>query len=209
VRVFTGSTKEALFGAQQNMLGLLEASTKDDAAIMAAIDELEKLNPTVAPARHPLVVGKWRLRWSQQQESSNFFQKLFADIASDNFQIINQDDTLENLVLIGPLTVSARAPICAVSDSRTEVRISTVDVSVGSVKVWNKTFEPKLGRGAGWVDQLYLDDELRISRGNKGSLFVHTREETSDGGSNEKKQREAQAKTGSGDAAQGTALAKR
>ena len=65
VRVFTGSSKEALFGAQQNMLALLEASSRDDAAILAAIDELEKLNPTPAPARDPSLLGKWRLRWSQ------------------------------------------------------------------------------------------------------------------------------------------------
>jgi hypothetical protein len=139
VRVFTGSSKEALFGAQQNMLALLEASSRDDAAILAAIDELEKLNPTPAPARHNSLLGKWRLRWSQQQESSNFFQKLFAGVASDNFQILNKDDTLENLVLLGPLTVSATAPTQAVSDSRTEVRISTVDVSVGGTRVWRKT----------------------------------------------------------------------
>lgn len=176
VRVFTGSSKEALFGAQQNMLGLLEASSRDDGAILAAIDELEKLNPTPAPARDPSLLGKWRLRWSQQQKSSNFFQKLFADVASDNFQILNADDTLENLVRIGPLEVSATAPATAVSDSRTEVRISTVDVSVGGTRVWGKTLEPRPGRGAGWVEQLYLDDELRISRGNKGSLFVHSRE---------------------------------
>ena len=27
----------------------------------------------------------------------------------------------------------------------------------------------------GYTDWLYLDEELRISRGNKGSLFIHTR----------------------------------
>jgi hypothetical protein len=200
VRVFTGSSKEALFGAQQNMLALLEATSRDDAAILAAIDELEKLNPTPAPARHNSLLGKWRLRWSQQQESSNFFQKLFAGVASDNFQILNKDDTLENLVLLGPLTVSATAPTQAVSDSRTEVRISTVDVSVGGTRVWRKTLEPKPGRGAGWVEQLYLDDELRISRGNKGSLFVHSREFEGT--------REASGNTGGGEE-NVTALAKR
>ena len=79
-------------------------------------------------------------------------------------------------MLLGPLTVSATAPTAAVSATRTEVRISTVDVSVGGTRVWGKTLEPKPGRGAGWVEQLYLDDQLRISRGNKGSLFVHSRE---------------------------------
>ena len=29
----------------------------------------------------------------------------------------------------------------------------------------------------GYVDWLYLDDNLRITQGSRGSLFVHTREE--------------------------------
>ena len=32
-------------------------------------------------------------------------------------------------------------------------------------------------RPPGYVDWLYLDDNLRITQGSKGSLFVHTREE--------------------------------
>jgi PAP_fibrillin len=28
----------------------------------------------------------------------------------------------------------------------------------------------------GYVDWLYLDEDLRITRGNKGSVFIHTRE---------------------------------
>ena len=35
-----------------------------------------------------------------------------------------------------------------------------------------KTDEPP-----GFVDWLYLDDDIRITRGSKGSLFIHTREE--------------------------------
>ena len=40
---------------------------------------------------------------------------------------------------------------------------------------------PKPGRGAGWVEQTFLDDEMRISVGNKGSVFVHVRERERDG----------------------------
>lgn len=31
--------------------------------------------------------------------------------------------------------------------------------------------------GGGYIDWLYLDETLRVTRGNKGSLFVHTRED--------------------------------
>lgn len=31
-------------------------------------------------------------------------------------------------------------------------------------------------QGPAYVDWLYLDDDLRITRGSKGSLFVHTKQ---------------------------------
>ena len=107
MRIFKGGSKEMLFGAKQNMLGCLERS--DEAGIEAAIDELGGMNPTEAPAESPLLGGKWRLVWSKQAESANPFQKAFGKAAKKNYQIINVDGSLENLVELGPLTVSGRA----------------------------------------------------------------------------------------------------
>ena len=177
VRVFTGGRKEALFGARENMLSLLERGATDDAAIEAAIEELSGMNPTEAPARDPKLIGTWRLMWSKQAETANPFQRAFGALAKDNFQILNADDTLENLVRLGPLTVSARAPVKATSDTRVEVSISTIDISLFGNVVKTMRMTPKPGRGAGYVEQLFLDDALRVSRGNKGSVFVHRRED--------------------------------
>lgn len=52
------------------------------------------------------------------------------------------------------------------SDIRTEVRIATVDVSVFGVAVKTIEMEPKPGRGAGWVEQLYL-----VGRGGWEPVF--------------------------------------
>ena len=71
---------------------------------------------------------------------------------------------------------AARAPIKAVSEVRTEVSIATIDISLFGTKVKTIAMEPKPGRGAGWVEQLYLDDDMRISTGNKGSVFVHVKD---------------------------------
>ena len=60
---------------------------------------------------------------------------------------------------------------------RTEVSISTIDISLFGSLVKTMTMTPKPGRGAGWVEQLYLDDDLRISAGNKGSVFVHVKDD--------------------------------
>ena len=75
MRVFTGGRKEALFGARENMLSLLERGATDDAAIEAAIEELSGMNPTEAPARDPKLIGTWRLMWSKQAETANPFQR--------------------------------------------------------------------------------------------------------------------------------------
>ena len=32
-------------------------------------------------------------------------------------------------------------------------------------------------KGLGWLDVTYLDDKLRVTRGNRGGLFVHVRPE--------------------------------
>lgn len=35
-------------------------------------------------------------------------------------------------------------------------------------------------KGTGYVDWLYLDKDLRVTRGSKGSLFVHLRDDEAD-----------------------------
>jgi PAP_fibrillin len=43
------------------------------------------------------------------------------------------------------------------------------------IKLW-KLFLPLPFKGRkGWLDMLYLDDDLRVSKGNRGGVFVHVR----------------------------------
>ena len=104
--MFKGGSKEMLFGAKQNMLGCVERD--DDAGVEAAIEELSGMNPTApAPAKSPLLGGKWRLVWSKQADTANPFQRAFGKAAKKNYQIIDLPaGNLENLVELGPLTVS-------------------------------------------------------------------------------------------------------
>ena len=178
VRVFKGGSAEVLFGAKQNLLGCIERG--DDDGVELALKELAGLNPTPAPARSEKLLGSWQLAWSRQASSSNPFQRAFAKWSTKNLQILTADG-LENYIELGPMTVSARAPIRAVSDERTEVSISTIDIALFGNVLKTMEMTPKPGRGAGWVEQTFLDDEMRISVGNKGSVFVHVREGERDG----------------------------
>mgnify|MGYP001807607462 CR=1 FL=1 len=70
------------------------------------------------------------------------------------------------------LQVRAQATCEAISDTRTDVNINGAGVRlVGPLKV------PLGIKGTGYVDWLYLDETLRVTRGSKGSLFVHVRDD--------------------------------
>lgn len=71
-----------------------------------------------------------------------------------------------------PPQVRAQATCEASSDIRTEVAINAAGVRVaGPLKL------PLGVKGTGYVDWLYLDESLRVTRGSKGSLFVHVRDD--------------------------------
>ena len=152
------------------------ASKASDSEVSALIEAVEKEGGGVRqPARSTAATGEWRLIWSQQQGASNPLQRQLSG-SFRTYQIISSDGkTLENRVDVVPGVVRVRALADAApqSASRTGVVINEVVVEVGPWKI------PLTGdnKGAeGFVDWLYLDDDVRITRGNKGSVFVHVRD---------------------------------
>ncbi|KAI8475801.1 MAG: hypothetical protein J3K34DRAFT_516979 [Monoraphidium minutum] len=152
---------------------LLEAVVdKDDARVLSLIALMQTDNPTPDPARSPKAGGTWRLVWSQQAENASPLQKWGSQQAR-SFQIIDASEgTLENVVDLGAAQIRAQAACAAASGVRTDVNIggAFLGLAGGAVKV------PLPVKGTGFVDWLYLSDGLRVTRGSKGSLFVHTRE---------------------------------
>ncbi|KAF6249504.1 hypothetical protein COO60DRAFT_1580714 [Scenedesmus sp. NREL 46B-D3] len=123
---------------------------QDETKILGVVALMEQSNPTARPAKSRLVSGTWRLLWSQQAEDASPLQK-WGSSQSKNYQVIDaKAGTLENVVDLGLTKVRAQATCKAVSDMRTD--------------------------GTGYVDWLYLDEALRITRGSKGSLFVHVKD---------------------------------
>ena len=139
--------------------------------VTAIIEELAAVNPTPAPARSELTQGSWRQIWSQQAENASPLQR-WGSSQAESFQIID-GDSVQNVAQVLPyLRLRAYASTVVESETRTAVSIETAALEVGPFAI------PLPGvQGEGYIDWLYLDDELRITRGNKGSLFVHIREE--------------------------------
>uniref|UniRef100_A0A383VDN0 Plastid lipid-associated protein/fibrillin conserved domain-containing protein n=1 Tax=Tetradesmus obliquus TaxID=3088 RepID=A0A383VDN0_TETOB len=151
------------------LLAAIEA--QDEPKILSAVALMEASNPTQRPAKSRLVSGTWRLLWSQQAEDASPLQK-WGSSQSKNYQVIDaKAGTLENVVDLGVTKVRAQATCKAVSDTRTDVAINGAGLYTGPLKV------PLGVQGTGYVDWLYLDEGLRITRGSKGSLFVHVKDD--------------------------------
>lgn len=180
VRVFDPMQQRelALTGAREALVAELERcdGAPRDAVVEELVNETRALFEALegrAPAKEAALRAKWRLVWSKQASDANPFQRLFQNVA-ENYQIFT-DDAVFNVVQIGPFKVEAKAESKTVSDVRTEIVIRTVDISFAGNLVKTIELQPRPGAGAGWVDHLYLDDEIRVSLGNKGSLFVHVK----------------------------------
>ncbi|KAH7616619.1 hypothetical protein Ndes2526B_g08716 [Nannochloris sp. 'desiccata'] len=127
------------------------------------------------PAKSTVATGNWRLIWTKQGSTANPLQKALAGSVR-NWQLISNDGKkLENRVELLPgVRVRALADSEPDSDTRTGVEINEVIIEIGPLKLPL----PIKQDARGYIDWLYLDENMRITQGSKGSVFVHVRDVT-------------------------------
>ncbi|MGF1568187.1 MAG: PAP/fibrillin family protein [Nodosilinea sp.] len=176
----------------------LSASAEDRLTIQAEIAYLEERNPTPAPLdASELLEGDWRLLYTTSQELLNIDRVPFATLGSiyqsirlANNQIFNIAEVAGPPLLSGLVAVTARLE--PVSTRRVNVRFERGIVGLQQPLGYQSPAQfihklqttPKLSllqgfdfainaeRQQGWLEITYLDDNLRVGRGNQGSLFV-------------------------------------
>lgn len=150
---------------------LLLRAIKAKGDVEQAIEDLAAQNPTQAPAKADALFGRWRLVWTSQSSNASALQKFSVNFTR-NWQVLEkQPPRLENVVEFLPgVRLRAEADCVTSSNVRTNVAINSGQLELGPLKI------PLGIKGEGYVEQLYLDNKLRISRGDKGSLFVHVRD---------------------------------
>lgn len=138
------------------------------------IEALEQHNPTPAPLAHPeLLTARWRLTYTTSDsilgtKRSRLFRPRYATI----FQHIDATRLKamnEEWVLAGLLRNAVRADLQPREDG------TTVDVQFKRFNIgWIPIPAPSSFRG--FLNTTYLDEDLRISRGDKSNLFVLERD---------------------------------
>lgn len=185
---------EAIAGTNRGLL----ATDRDRQAIAVAIAQLEDRNPTPRPLEAPaLLNGDWRLLYTTSQELLGLDRvplaklgQIYQCIRTANQKIYNIAEVSGLPYLDGLVSVVAR--FTPASERRVDVSFERAIIGLTRLMGYQspdrfiqsieagQTFAAidfKIGNRdqQGWLDTTYLDEDLRIGRGNEGSLFVLTK----------------------------------
>ncbi|MGP1386664.1 MAG: PAP/fibrillin family protein [Thainema sp.] len=177
--------------------GLL-ASESQKQAILSAIAQLEDRNPTARPLEATeLLDGNWRLLYTTSQELLRLdlipFSRLgqiYQCVQTATARIYNIAEVAGVPYLEGLISVAARFE----PSSERRVQVKFERAVLGLQRLLNYTqpddliqqieqqkslkaidFKIDSENQQGWLDITYLDADLRIGRGNEGSVFVLTK----------------------------------
>jgi hypothetical protein len=167
------------------------ASTDD---LHRTIAELEAQNPTPKPLESTLLMGDWRLLYTTSQGILGLDRIPLTDLgevyqAIRGDRVYNVAETKSLLGIEGIVAVAARYEVC--SEVRVQVKFERSILGLRSVMGYRSATDfidaleakakflaidvpipAREGSGSGWLEVTYLDETLRISRGNQGSIFV-------------------------------------
>lgn len=177
--------------------GLLATEVQKQ-AILAAIANLEDFNPTPRPVEASnLLDGNWRLLYTTSKALLNLDRLPLCKLGQI-YQCIRVETTsVYNIAEIYGLPyleglVSVAAKFDPVSDRRVQVKFQRSIIGLQRLIQYNSpvTFIQQIEAGRkfpaidfpinsdkqqGWLDITYIDHDLRIGRGNEGSVFVLTK----------------------------------
>ncbi|OKH12243.1 fibrillin [Fischerella thermalis CCMEE 5198] len=193
--MFTKATLlQAIAGKNRGLL----ASEQDKQAILVAIANLEDLNPTPRPLEAgDLLDGNWRLLYTTSKALLNLDRfplyklgEIYQCIRVNTNSVYNIAEIYGLPLLEGLISVAAKFE--PVSGRRVQVKFErsivgfqrlinykSPDKYIQQIEAGQKLtaidFSLNSNEQQGWLDITYLDNDLRIGRGNEGSVFVLTK----------------------------------
>ncbi|MBW4669210.1 MAG: PAP/fibrillin family protein [Cyanomargarita calcarea GSE-NOS-MK-12-04C] len=185
---------EAIAGKNRGLL----ATEADKQAILAAIANLEDLNPTPNPVEAAeLLDGDWRLLYTTSKALLNLdgfplfkLGQIYQCIRVATNSVYNIAEIYGLPYLEGFVSVAAKFE--PVSSCRVNVKFNRSIIGLQRLIDYNSPgnfiqqiesgkkftaidFPIKSGEQQGWLDITYIDGDMRIGRGNEGSVFVLTK----------------------------------
>ncbi|WGV25773.1 PAP/fibrillin family protein [Halotia branconii] len=182
---------DAIAGTNRGLL----ASEQQKQAILVAIANLEDLNPTPCPVEASnLLNGDWRLLYTTSRGLLNLDRvplcklgQIYQCIRVNTTSVYNIAEIYGLPYLEGLVSVAAKFE--PVSGRRVQVKFQRSIVGLQRLIEYSspESFIQQIEAGQkftavdvpinsdtqqGWLDITYIDNDLRIGRGNEGSVFV-------------------------------------
>ncbi|MEH1806828.1 PAP/fibrillin family protein [Nostoc sp.] len=185
---------DAIAGTNRGLL----ATEEQKQAILAAIANLEDFNPTPRPVEASnLLDGNWRLLYTTSKALLNLDRLPLCKLGQIYQYIRVETTSVYNIAEIFGLPyleglVSVAAKFEPVSGRRVQVKFERSIIGLQRLIEYNSpvNFIQQIEEGRkfpgidlaiksdkqqGWLDITYIDNDLRIGRGNEGSVFVLTK----------------------------------
>ena len=186
---------EAIAGKNRGLL----ANEIDKVKVLSAVEQLEDYNPNPKPLEAgDLLEGNWRLLYTTSKALLGLDRfpllqlgQIYQCIRTDHTKLYNIAEIVGIPFLEGLISVAATFE--AVSERRVNVKFERYIISLQKLINYRspdeliqeleagKKFLPldfSIGNREqqGWLEITYLDEDLRIGRGNEGSVFILSKE---------------------------------
>ena len=158
--------KRALLSAIEPLERGVKASDEEKAHVDALATALEALNPNPKSLAAPCINGEWELVYTTSASILGTKKPAFLRPSGKIYQTIDAESLRARNRETWPFYNAVAAELTPTSDSAVKVQFKKFFVFGGLIKVT----APERARGA--LDITYVDDEVRVSRGDKGNLFV-------------------------------------
>lgn len=190
---------EAIAGKNRGLL----ATDNDKVKVLTAIEQIEDHNPTPEPLKAAkLLNGNWRLLYTTSRGILGLDRfpiiqlgQIYQCIRVNEGKLYNIAEIVGVPFLEGIVSVSARFE--AVSDRRVNVKFERSIIALQRLIGYSSPdhlieaieggkFMPALDfslenrEQSGWLEITYLDEDLRVGRGNEGNVFVLSKDRAFD-----------------------------
>lgn len=157
--------KEELLGLLPGLDRGASASEEEKAEVERLASALERANPTNKPLASPLLTGKWRLLYTTSASILASGRPPFLRPQGPIFQTIDAESLKARNNETFPFFNQVSADLTPLDSKTVAVQFKEFKL-LGLITIT----APPSARGQ--LAVTYLDEDLRISRGDKGNLFV-------------------------------------
>jgi len=165
--------KEDLLAAIAPLDRGASATEQDKQEVAKKFAALEKLNPNPASLASPLLNGRWKLLYTTSSSILGTTRPAAFRPRGPIYQLLDGPNLRAKNRETFPFYNAVEAELVPETKSRVAVQFKKFFI-FGLIPVT----APETARGK--LDVTYLDETLRLSRGDKGNIFILTMDDTSD-----------------------------